>query len=236
VEDVLHDCQHFLCFRHIMNNLRDKVRGVNKQVARLCWQVQSAWRVARYDSKMEELRQLCPEAAQFLEDLEESDASMWSTAHALRVGKRTYGMRTNNLVEQENSRLRPWRRMHPLQLLIHVGHLWGRLLSEMVDQMKSADQRPSFIMPEPRKMYVSELDQSHERAVHWGVGDRVVVYVPGAEDVSLRTVDFETMGCECGEWFGRDLPCRHGCAAALVTGRLHEDHYSEWYANAFGLY
>jgi len=89
---------HRYCLRHFISNFNDKFR--NSELKALAYRVGSQNQVRKFNSTMEEIGKLNPEARQWLE---RHPLARWTLAHD---GGRRYGLLTTNLSEIFNSVLK----------------------------------------------------------------------------------------------------------------------------------
>jgi hypothetical protein len=130
IESVFPDSAKFHCFRHIMNNVRERCSRFDTATSKACWKLQKSTSQRVWERNLISLRNINGQAAAILEGL---TSETWCNFKAREAGMALQGVCTNNLVEVENARQTNLgiRGAQPLDYLDGVAFLWSTQVARL---------------------------------------------------------------------------------------------------------
>lgn len=195
------------------------------------WRLQSSHDLLTYTKRLDQLRQKCPSAAEYLENgvLKDIHGNQDLTCfirfayNNLTPPRRTYGMRSNNLSEQGNGvpEIKTARDQSPFDALVSTVEYCETVLKKRqsdCEKMAVACRNNTSETTQYTPFAERQLDNQTNLVskcvikrcnTHASVLT-AVVYMPDSTDQTEYTVSIPEKSCTCGDWQEYELPCRHG--------------------------
>jgi len=194
------------CCHHLKNNFTEKF---GRGLAPAFWKVARAKTRVAFDSAMEELRQVKPEAATYLEAQE---PEKW--AEALFRGRR-YAHDTSNIVESLNKTLCYDRELPILELL---DSLWHRVMAMRGERLLTANKALA-----EGKTTTPWVEARLEEGREWARGNHIQLssLTEGRvvqPDGRIHLVDTAAGICSCRRYQANGIPCGHAMALIFARG------------------
>lgn len=217
VGEFLPHAEHRKCTRHVFANFKRKFSGVELQA--LFWQAASTTLENKFYTKMDEIKQLSPEAYDYLL---QRDPNSWSRAFfSLETKCASF---ENGICESFNRAILE-QRTKPLITMLEDIRLY--VMQRLVSMNRVARKWEDTVTPSVRKRLNFMMDFQKR---YWDV-------IPsGFQELEVRSgneafgVNITTRKCMCRMWELSGIPCIHAVAAYAHLGRNPEEGVHEWYS------
>jgi hypothetical protein len=216
------------CAKHIQANVKAKF---GQLCARYVIQIAKTFSTRKSDDLLDEIRNIKPEAADYIESVED----VWRSTEWMDSQRNLpprYGIVTSNTSECVNNMFDDARDVGWLEAIVRIVDIMSTRISHC--RMKHADRQASEVVPRVSQIMKHRWDASASISVveiEDGCGDfKAIESLSGQEesvdneDVILRMplvpggahsvhiVKPNLQWCTCGVWQDYLYPCRHACA------------------------
>ncbi|KAL6545271.1 hypothetical protein OROGR_009145 [Orobanche gracilis] len=200
---------HRYCLRHFISNFNDKFR--NSELKALAYRAGSENQVRKFNSTMEEIGKLNPEARQWLE---RHPLHRWTLAHD---GGRRYGLLTTNLSEIFNSVLKGARFL-PITACVQL--TFYRLVHYFEVRRplgSSAQANGDAYTPHVIAKQVALMSKASAHFLRSFNREKGIFELTTQRGRNVQVVNLEKKTCTCGKWEIFKYPCSHvsGACAKL---------------------
>ena len=204
---------HLYCTKHLIRTLRSRKDVANSFTDGMIWGIQASKTLSDYERNMAILKACSAGAEAYLRKL---PPASWVVFAYIANGKKTYGMRTNNLVEQENSRVREIRARAPVDVIAETTYLTATILLACEERAIKMNNEDNFLTVYATRMYKEQQQlASHVQIQPTGTADRIcnsTCYATSLGQAGMARkylVNILESTCECTFWQDHGIPCRH---------------------------
>ncbi|KAI3523117.1 hypothetical protein L1887_01174 [Cichorium endivia] len=198
-------CFHRYCLRHFINNFYDKFR--NSDLKALAYRAGSQNQVRKFNSTMEEIGKLNPQARQWLES---HPLDRWTLAHD---GGKRYGLLTTNLSEIFNSVLKGARFL-PITACVQL--TFYRLVHYFEVRRPlgfSARANGDAYTPHVVAKQVALMSKASAHSLRSFNREKGIFELTTQTGRNVQVVNLEQKTCTCGKWEVFKYPCSHVLSA-----------------------
>ncbi|GJX69522.1 uncharacterized protein Tco_0305249 [Tanacetum coccineum] len=196
---------HRYCLRHFINNFNDKFH--NSQLKTLAYRAGSQNQVRKFNSIMDEIGQINPQARQWLQ---RHAFDRWTLAHD---GGKRYGLLTTNLSEIFNSVLKGARFLpitRCVQLTFYrLVHYFDVRRPQGIHAQVSGERYAPHVVAKQEALKL----KASAHVVRSFNRNRGIFEVITKKGRNVQVVNLEKETCTCGKWEVYKYPCSHVLSA-----------------------
>nr|KAJ0213933.1 hypothetical protein LSAT_V11C400197080 [Lactuca sativa] len=199
---------HRYCLRHFINNFYEKFR--NSELKGLAYRAGSQNQVRKFNSTMEEIGKLNPQARQWLES---HPLDRWTLAHD---GGRRYGLLTTNLSEIFNSVLKGARFL-PITACVQL--TFYRLVHYFEVRRplgNSSRANGDAYTPHVLVKQVALMSKASAHSLRSFNREKGIFELITQRGRNVQVVNLEQKTCTCGKWEVFKYPCSHVLSACAT--------------------
>lgn len=227
LKDLVPDCEHRFCARHMLQNLKKKFR--NSDLIGLYWKAAGAGNKNVFDVVMKEIAELDPKldpnhetAAEWIRKI---PPKHWAKSHFSTQCKSECFV--NNICESFNNLILADREQPIITMLEGIRN---KLMKMTQSRKLSMEEYTGNICPNILKRIQKAQDTSRSCfSIYSGEEEYQIQYVNGFGVLDQFVVKLRDKSCTCGFFQLRGYPCCHA-ACAIAQGRHKiEDYVAKYF-------